>query len=170
MATLIVKERILVVDDAPNTLEVLQRNLTSRGYKVFTAPSVAEAINILDSTPIDLVITDIKMPKVSGYDLVRHLQENFKNTEVMVITGYPTVEGAVKAVKSGAEEYLTKPFTDEELHSAVRRAFEKLHRRKAVQAQSNRTPRNFHGLLGESEAMHKVFTAITKAASTAATV
>ena len=90
------KKRILVVDDSVNTLEVLQRNLMSEGYQVFTAPGVPEAIEILNGTELDLVITDLKMPKVSGLDLVRHVRENFKDTEVMMITGYPSVEGALK--------------------------------------------------------------------------
>ncbi len=170
MANSTKKECILVVDDSPNTREVLQRNLISQGYQVLTAPGVDEAINILDSTSIDLVITDVKMPRVSGYDLIRHMQENFKNTEVMVITGYPTIEGAVKAVKSGAEEYLTKPFTDEELYSAVQRAIEKLHVRRAVQKQSSQPSGAPHDLLGKSEAMSKVCNTIAKAASTLATV
>ena len=111
------KYRILVVDDSVNTLEVIQRNLTSQGYRVFIAQRVDEAIRILESTSIDLVITDYKMPKVSGLDLIKHIRENFKNTEVMMITGYASVEGAVLAVKTGAEEYLAKPFTDEELYT-----------------------------------------------------
>ena len=119
------KERILVVDDSVNTLEVLQRNLMSEGYQVFTAPSVPEALEILGGTELDLVITDLKMPKVSGLDLVRHIRENFKNTEVMMITGYPSIEGAVEAVKAGAEEFLPKPFTDDELLSAVQRVLNK---------------------------------------------
>jgi DNA-binding NtrC family response regulator len=163
-------ERILVVDDSANTLEVLQRNLTSQQYQVLTAPSVSEAIKILDAMPVDLVITDLKMPEVSGLDLVRHVRENFKETEVMMITGYPTIEGAVKAVKTGAEEYLAKPFTDEELFSAVRRALDKLHFRRATEARLLRTKSVSYGLIGESEAMQKVFGAIAKAASTSATV
>jgi len=110
---------ILVVDDVQNTVEVLQRNLTAEGHTVFTASGVAEAIKVAESTQIDLVITDLKMPKVSGIDLVRHVRENLKNTEVIMITGYPSIEGAVEAVKMGAEEYLPKPFTDEELFAAV---------------------------------------------------
>src|SRR5512137_2969196 len=97
------KECVLAVDDAPTTLEVLERNLTTQGYRVFTAQSVSEAITVLKTTPVDLVITDLKMPGVSGLDLIRHVRENFKETEVIMITGYPTVEGAVKAVKTGAE-------------------------------------------------------------------
>ncbi len=164
------KERILVVDDAPDTLEVLQRNLQSKGYQVFTAPGVAEAIRILEETPLDLVVTDLKMPRVSGLDLVRHVRENFRDTEVMMITGYPSIGGAVDAVKTGAEDYLAKPFTDEELFSAVRGALDKLRIRRAAQAPSYRTPRAPHGLVGESEAMKKVFDAIAKVAPTSATV
>jgi len=170
MADSVKKERILVVDDTPNTLEVLQRNLTSQGYQAFVASNVSEAIKILDVTPIDLVITDFKMPGVSGLDLVRHVRENFKETEVMMITGYPTIEGAVRAVKIGAEEYLTKPFTDQELFSAVRRALDKLHVRRAAEVRLHRAQPTFYGLIGESEAMQKVFSAIAKAASASATV
>jgi DNA-binding response OmpR family regulator len=70
-------ETLLVVDDAPATLEVLERNLASRGFRVFTAPGVAEAIRILNAVPVDLVITDLKMPGGSGLDLIRHVRENF---------------------------------------------------------------------------------------------
>jgi DNA-binding NtrC family response regulator len=163
-------ERILVVDDSKDTLEVLQRNLTSEGYQVFTAPGVAEAISILEGTPIDLVITDLKMPKVSGLDLVRHVRENYKDTEVMMITGYATIGGAVEAVKTGAEEYLPKPFTDEELVAAVERAIDKLRLRRIGQVEASRIRAPSHGLVGESEAMQKVLGALEKAASTVATV
>jgi len=164
------KERLLVVDDAVQTLEVLQRNLTAKGYLVFTARSVDEAIRILETTTVDLVITDLKMPKVSGIDLIRHVRENFKDTEVMMITGYPTIEGAVKAIKTGAEEYLTKPFTDEELFSAVRRTLDKLHMRKMGEARLHQMPKAPYGLIGQSEAVRKVFNAIAKTALTSATV
>jgi DNA-binding NtrC family response regulator len=101
---------------------------------------------------------------------VRHIQENFRDTEVMMITGYPSIEGAIEAVKSGAEEYLAKPFTDEELLSAVKNALDKLHVRKAAQKKVPRLPSIRHGLIGESKAMHKVLNAIKKAASSSATI
>jgi DNA-binding NtrC family response regulator len=164
------QERILVVDDSVDTLEVLQRNLQSKGYQVLTATCVPDAIRTLEQTAVDLVITDLKMPKVSGLDLVRHVRENLKNTEVMMITGYPSIGGAVDAVKTGAEEYLAKPFTDEELFSAVGRALEKLRSRRAAQGPAHRTPASPFGLLGESPAMQQVFSAITKVAATLATV
>jgi len=163
------KECILVVDDVPQTLEVLQRNLTSQDYRVFTASSVAEAIAILDATSVDLVITDLKMPDVDGIHLIRHIRENLRETEVMMITGYPTVEGAVTAVKAGAEEFLSKPFTDEELLAAVRRTLDKLQRRKTIEAPGPLTGIASYGLIGNSEPMQQVFRAIAKAASTSAT-
>ncbi len=164
------REKILVVDDSPDTLEVLQRNLESKGFYVLTAPGAVEAIKILESMPVDLVITDLKMPDVDGLSLVRHVHENYKNTEVMMITGYPSIEGAVEAVKTGAEEYLAKPFTDEELFVAVRRALEKLHLRKVAEKPPQPSPDSRHGLIGESEAMRKVLVAIDKAASSSATI
>jgi DNA-binding NtrC family response regulator len=164
------KSRILVVDDEPETLELLQRNLSSQGYEVYTAPAAVEAIKFLGSTAVDLVITDLKMPQVSGLDLVRHIRENLKDTEVMMITGYATIEGAVEAVKTGAEEFLAKPFTDEELFSAVRRILEKLHVRRTGRAQPRKKASSSYGLIGESEAMRKVYNFIDKAAKTTATV
>ncbi|MBS3906252.1 MAG: sigma-54-dependent Fis family transcriptional regulator, partial [Syntrophaceae bacterium] len=170
MADSVRKERILIVDDTPNTLEVLQRNLTSQGYQTFIASHAAEAIKILDVTPIDLVVTDFKMPGVSGLDLIRHVRENFKKTEVMMITGYPTVEGAVEAVKKGAEEYLVKPFTDEELLSAISRTLDKLRLRMITKAPLMGRASAPYGLIGGSEAMARVRDSIAKVASASATV
>lgn len=164
------KESILVVDDSPETLEVLQRNLISQGYRVVIAPGVEEAVGILEESQVDLVITDLKMPGSSGLELTRYVRENFKDTEVMMITGYASIEGAVKAVKTGAEEYLSKPFTDEELYTAVRRVLEKLKMRRTVQAKALHTPKVMQGFIGESEPMRKIFRAIEKASSTTATV
>jgi len=164
------KEIILVVDDSPDTLEVLQRNLEPQGYVVFTALNAGDAIRLLESTHVDLVVTDLKMPGVSGLELVRHVRENLKDTEVMMITGYASVQGAVKAVKSGAEEYLAKPFTDEELLGAVQRSLDKLHLRRAASLSNHRAPSKAYGMIGASPPMLKVFDMIEKAASTTATV
>jgi len=164
------KASILVVDDSPDTLEIIQRNLTGQGYLVFTAPRVAEAIKFLQGTPVDLVITDLKMPEVGGLDLVRHVRENFRDTEVMMITGYATIDGAVKAIKTGAEEYLTKPFTEEELFTAVKRVLEKLQARRAAEVRPDFNLFSSYGMLGESAAIQKVFRSIAKAATISATV
>ena len=164
------KECVLVVDDVVNTLDVIKRNLLSQRYRVFTASNVADAIKVLETTSVDLVITDIKIPKVSGHDLIRHVNDNFRDTEVVVITGYPSIEGAVKAVKIGAEAYLAKPFTDEELNSIVRKALDTLHMRRTVRSQLQKKTSAPYGLIGESESMKTVFKAMEKAASTSAIV
>ena len=87
-----------------------------------------------------------------------------------MITGYPSIGGAVDAVKMGAEDYLSKPFTDEELYAAVERALNNLRVRRTIRAPQYRTPQAPFGIIGESPAMQRVFSAISKAAPTAVTV
>ncbi|RPI78670.1 MAG: sigma-54-dependent Fis family transcriptional regulator [Desulfobacteraceae bacterium] len=161
-------EKILVVDDTPGTLEVIKRNLDSKGYNIFTATNVQDAIEILESTVIDLTITDFKMPGADGFDLLRHILENYKDMEAIMITGFPSLQGAVRAVKIGAEEYLAKPFTDEELFTAVSHALNKLRKRRKSVLYPAQSPH--HGLIGESQVMQKVCNAIRKASKTMATV
>ncbi len=160
--------RILVVDDSPDTREVVRRHLESDGYRVFTTDGVDAAVQFLARNPIDLIITDFKMPRVSGMDLVRHVRENHADAEIMMITGFPTIATAVEAVKTGAEEYLVKPFTDEELRAAVTRTLDKLARRRKAHAEVGRIA-DF-GIVGESTAMRHVFKLIAKAAESTATV
>ena len=164
------KIRILVVDDSPDTLEVLKRNLEREGYTVFAVPGAVEAIKIIESASVELVITDLKMPEVDGLSLVRHIKENYRNTGVMMITGYPSIEGAVDAVKSGAEEYLSKPFTNEELSNAVKRSLEKLDLRRRAETPTDRLPKSHQGFIGESEAMSQIWRNINKASQSSATV
>lgn len=147
---------ILVVDDAPDTVEVLRRNLEARAFAVLTAGGVAEAVAVLRAHPVDLVVTDMRMPGGSGLRLVRHVREHEPDAEVLVITGYATVEGAVEAVKAGAESYLAKPFTAEELYAAVEAALDKLRRRRALRAASEGAVRCRWGLVGECEGMRRV--------------
>lgn len=163
-------ENILIVDDSKSTLEILQRNLISQGYMVRTATNVTQAIQILETVSIDLVITDLKMPEISGMDLIRHVRENYAGTGVIMITGYASIETAVSAVKQGAEAYLPKPFTDEELFNAVKEALEKIHRRRSVRSAQNDKQDSTYGIIGDSPVIQKVFRAITKASSTNATV
>lgn len=163
------RARILVVDDTLDTVEVIKRNLEAEGHQVHTAASVAGAMELLGRTPVDLVITDNKMPGASGMDLVRHVGQNFKYTAVMMITGFPSFGGAVQAVKDGAESYLIKPFTDDELRGAVREALHALRRKQAADT----GPRHAHsacGMLGDSAVMRKVLEDIAKATATTATL
>src|SRR5690606_32194519 len=99
----------------------------------------------------DLVITDLKMPGQNGIQLIRHVSENYRGVGVLVITGFPSIEGAVESIKIGAEEYLVKPFTDEELFKSVNRVVSKSRLGKRKEAVKLR-PQNF-GIIGESEGM-----------------
>lgn len=160
---------ILVIDDSTDTLEIIERNLVTRGYKLITATSADNGLSLLENSRIDLVITDLKMPRVGGLEVVQHIRENFSDIEVMVVTGYPTVSGAVEAVKLGAEEYLAKPFTEDELYAAVERALFKLEKRRSFN-QIESYADVFHGLYGQSSGMHKVYDMIRQVAPTPATV
>jgi two-component system, NtrC family, response regulator HydG len=160
--------RILVVDDSQDALEVVQSILEDQGYCVRTCSCVDQALKILDQSVFDIIITDLRMPKISGLDLIRHVRENLKDVEIMMITGYPTIEGAVAAVKTGAEHYLAKPFTEKELTDAVQAIAEKLIRKRAAHGKEP-VVKNF-GIIGTSHSMRMVYRQIQKAGETKATV
>jgi two-component system, NtrC family, response regulator HydG len=161
---------ILVVDDTQNTLEIIQRSLSSHGYNVHLSSSAMNAISILQKQSIDLIITDYKMPKTTGLELIRYIKENFDNIGIIMITGYATIKSAVEAVREGAEEYLCKPFTDEELFTAVNNSLNRLFARKAARKKSDSFKLNSHGIIGESKETQIMYKAIKKAAKTIATV
>jgi two-component system, NtrC family, response regulator HydG len=158
---------VLVVDDSIETVELIKRNLEGAGYQVYTAYHVQGAISILSSVVIDLVITDLKMPDQSGLQLVRHVMENFKGIGVLVITGFPSIQGAVESIKIGAEEYVVKPFTDEELFKAIDRVLSKT---KSPKKRDVSMLTHNYGIIGESEGMQNVFKTIAKLKSTNAAV
>lgn len=158
---------VLIVDDSPETVELIERNLQSIGYQTYTADNVQSAIKLIESIDFDLVITDLQMPGENGIELVRHVSENYKETGILVITGFPSIQGAVQSIKIGAEEYLVKSFTDEELFKAVESVLSKHSRRK--KARPGNLPPNF-GIIGESEGMLRVFNKINKVRTTDATV
>jgi two-component system, NtrC family, response regulator HydG len=160
--------RILVVDDAADAREVIQTQLEEEGYRVRTSANVEQALHVLEKDTFDIIITDLRMPRTSGLDLIRHVRQNLDDVEIMMITGYPSIEGAVEAVKTGAEHYLAKPFTDHELLSAVRAIIEKLVRKR--QAHSRRAATHAYGIIGESQAMKNVFRMIRKAGESSANV
>lgn len=157
---------ILVVDDSLDTLEVLRRNLEAGGYRVYCATGVPQAVQLLGKETVDVVITDLKMPGVSGIELVRHVRLNLKETEVLMITGYPSVEGAVAAMRNGAADYLPKPFTSAELLAAIECALDRLRARQSMQGPTEKlAPSDVAGLLGASRAMQPVFQAIREHAN-----
>ncbi|HYC85268.1 MAG TPA: sigma-54 dependent transcriptional regulator [Chryseosolibacter sp.] len=158
---------ILVVDDSPETIELVKRNLESEGYEIYSASNVQSAVKLLNTLNVSLVITDLKMPGENGMELVRHVTENCKGVGTLVITGFPSIQGAVESIKIGAEEYLVKPFTDDELFKSVERVLAKNSKYKKETPSSS--PANF-GIIGVSEGMQKVFKTINKAKNTNATV
>jgi len=158
---------ILAVDDSPDTLELLKRHLGSAGYTVITAGDAEQAVRMLAETAFDLVITDLKMPAMNGLELIRHIQMNYRDVGKLMITGYPSIDGAVEAVRLGAEDYLAKPFTKKELLETVKSTLEKLRQRKLGKG---KVTGRLGGIIGHSEAMQSVFRSIERAAAVNATV
>lgn len=161
--------QILAVDDSSEMLELLRRNLSNFGYNVLTVTNVISAIKILESTDIDLVITDLQMPQINGIELVKHVRENYKATGILVITGYPSIKNAVETVKLGANEYLIKSFTQDELLNAVSNSLKIVENRIQKENKSMVTS-TIHGIIGDSSPMKKIFQDITKASRLKTTI
>jgi len=164
------RENILIVDDDVHILELIQRHLQALNYHTYKAISVKEAIAILQDKSIDLLITDLKMPGVDGLELVKYVSEHFPNIPKLVVTGFPSIDGALDALRSGAMEYLTKPFTKEELKTAVTKALKE--QPKKVQVASNKTDdkKAYGELIGQSAAIKKVTDVIDRVKNNKATV
>ncbi len=165
------RENILLVDDDIDILELLQRHLQSMDYHTYKAVSVKEALYILKDAHIDLLITDIQMPEVDGLELLKFAEEHYPEMPKLVITGYPSVSGALEVIKAGATDYLTKPFTKEELRKAVLKAFEQSSQRKYSKNKSNNPLAGLHAdMVGESDAFGKVTDIIERVKDNKATV
>jgi len=162
--------RLLVAEESPHDLEILERHLTAAGHRVWTAVSAMETLELLESEEADLVITGLHIPGKSGLDLVAEICVNHPQSRVMVVANYATISGAVEAVKAGADEYLAKPYTREELLGAVQRIAKLPPRRPSTVAAAERALSATAGMIGDSPAMLKVFANIAKAATTNATV
>ena len=158
---------VLVVDDSPESIELIKRNLQSKGYQIYAANNVQSAIQVLASVNIDLLITDLKMPGENGIELIRHASENYKGIGILVVTGFPSIQGAIESIKIGAEEYLVKSFTDDELFASVERV---LNKTKRTSGKSDNSPPQNFGIIGDSDGMKNVFNTINKARLTNATV
>jgi len=167
------KENILIVDDNYDMLEVLQRNLKAQNYHTYRASSVVEALNILKYSPIDLLITDLQMPGINGMELVKYAGEHFPDMPTLVITGFPSVDGAVDAVKSGAVDYLVKPFTNEELKRSVDRSLQNRPGSVSVKpALSPNVPdkRVYAGIVGQSKQIEQLIDIIERVKNNRATI
>ncbi|HPR18708.1 MAG TPA: sigma-54 dependent transcriptional regulator, partial [Candidatus Cloacimonadota bacterium] len=125
---------------------------------------------IMKEIDLDVAITDLKMPDISGLDVITYITENYKNTEIIVITGYPTINSAVDAVKLGDDDYLTKPFTDVELLAAVKKSLEKQSNKREFNREIKDGFGEKFGIIGNSSKMLEVFKTIKKASEINSTV
>ena len=165
-------ETILIVDDEKNYLTILSALLEDEGFEVLTAPGGSEALEIHKSSDLDLILTDMKMPKMDGIELLENIKENDPDLPVIMMTAHGTVDKAVEAMQKGAYTYVLKPFDNERLIIYVKKATsmyqvvkENRRLRDTVESQYR-----FDNIIGKSKKMRDVFDTIRKVAPSSATV
>ena len=165
------KIKILVVDDEMNIRDLLKIFLTGEGYSVEVADNGASGLEAVRNHIFDLVITDLKMPKLSGFDLLKGIKEVSPNTIVVIITAFGTTESAVESMKLGAFDYIQKPFKIDDIRLIVKNALDK----HALQEELSILKKQFkdttpENIIGSSPAMLNLFSLISKTASSNANV
>jgi len=163
------KANILIVDDDFDMLELLQRQLQDQNFHAYKASSVLEAINILKYSRIDLLVTDLQMPQVDGRELIKYASDHYPALPTLVITGFPSIDGALEAMRSGAIDYLIKPFTKEELKNAVVKALPQNLQETPQQSAANNSI-SYAGIIGNSDPMQKLIDLIERVKDNKATV
>ena len=116
--------RILVVDDEESMRELLEIALSKDGYRITVAESGSRAIQLVDTYSFDLVVSDIKMADMSGVDVLHHIKDTDPSIPVIMVTAYASAETAVEALRLGAYDYLTKPFSPRELVGLINKILE----------------------------------------------
>lgn len=170
------RENILIVDDDINILELLQRHLQSWNFHAYKAVSVKEAVVILRDTAIDLLITDLKMPEIDGSELIKFTSEHYPKIPILVVTGYPTIQSSLAAIKSGVIDYLTKPFTKSELETAIDKSLHHKNNNAKVAksypplGQNTNSNKGYGNIIGSSEKMQEVFEIVERVKNNKATV
>ena len=164
--------RVLIVDDDRAVRTVLKVNLSKQGYDVTTCSSAKEAIASITRRPVDLVITDVSMGGMSGLDLLAHLKSEEPDVRVVVMTGFGSIDDAVKAIKVGADDYIIKPITREALILIVERALSNRAMLAEIRQlrQSVDEKYGFDSIIGATPAMLDLFEQIDAVADTAARV
>lgn len=163
--------KILVVDDDQGMREFMEIMLTQEGYDVTAADNPVKAINLCRKTAFDLVITDLKMPKIDGIEFLKTIKDHRPETIVILITAYASGETAVNAMKEGAYDYVEKGGSIEELKKIVRQALLKNGLVNEASAPKKEAAEvEFFGMIGSSREMLKVFTTIKKVADTPANI
>jgi len=166
------KKKILVVEDDEYVLGSIKSVLDDEGYRVSTASNGLEALSFYRKEPFDLVISDLKMPQMDGFELLKQLKLEYPEIFLIMMTAYGSVRTAVEAMKIGAYDYLTKPVSAEEMRLVVQRVFEKqnliienMTLRKELEERFS-----FHNIIGKSHKMQHIYDLILQVANTDATV
>ncbi len=164
--------QILIVDDEASMRKMLDILLTQEGYEVQTAQSAEAAVDALNLHPFDLVLSDIRMPGLSGIDLLRRLKAEDSQTEVVLMTAYASTESAIEAIKLGAFDYVTKPFQVDELVNIVRHALEKkaLKEENVLLRVELSQQERFGEIVGGNPKMRQVYALIERIAPAASSV
>lgn len=159
---------ILLVDDDPSLRRVLTHHLSEAGYRVLTAVNGKAGLDTFTEEQVDMVITDIQMPEMSGLELLRRISVISPDVVVLVITAYGSIETAVEAMKLGAYDYITKPFNREELLLNVAKGLQ-----YTALVRENRSLKQFiesrfslDNMIGSSSAMRRVYALVEKVART----
>ena len=165
-------EKILVVDDEKSLREVMSIMLKRAGYAVTEAADGEEAIGQVNKEIFDLVITDLRMPKADGMDVLKAVKSFSPDTVVLVVTAFGTADSAVEAMKHGAFDYLTKPFQVDEVQLIIRNALEKrrLSTENMLLRREMASQSSFARIVGQSDAMRKVFDVVRKVADSKSNV
>ena len=160
------QQSILVVDDEAKMRRLLEIMLTQMDYEILQAADGMEALEQLTSHAVDLVITDLRMPRLDGIGLLRQLREQHNDIPVIVVTAYGTVESAVDAMKYGASDYIVRPFEMDAVQAAVQRALKlgKVQRENRYLRQE--MEQGWRGFIGSSSAMKQIYTQIEQVAPT----
>jgi two-component system response regulator AtoC len=164
--------RVLIVDDEETYRFMLSSLLESEGFVPDTASDGVQAINTVQKKAYDVVLLDVKMPKVDGLEVLKFIKENFPDIEVVMLTGVGDVKIAVECMKLGAYDYLTKPYTTDELLTTIERAMERrnlLRENTLMKSELSRLS-GVSEIVGRSEALQKVLGVAAKVAATDSTV
>jgi two-component system response regulator PilR (NtrC family) len=166
-----IKGKILVVDDEKSMREILQIFLNNEGYSVSVADNGQSATEAVKKDIFDLIITDMKMPKVGGLDLLKNVKKITPDTVVVIITAFGSTESAVEAMKLGAYDYIQKPFQMDDIRLVVKNSLEKQRLQKDVSIlkEQLKTP-SLKNIIGSSPAMQSLFSVVSKTAESNASV
>lgn len=166
------RPRILVVDDEPSMRDMLRIALRRDGYDVVVADNGREAIARLETQPFDLLLSDIRMPDLTGVDVLRAAKTINRDLVVFMMTAFASTDTAVEAMRLGAVDYLTKPFSMDELRLKVRRQLDarRLSEENLLLKRALKSRHEFSSILGRSDAMQQVFATIQTIAGTSSTV